>query len=50
MVQQTEGQFMNPADFCLDDEERIVVIEWRNNRIQVMSKEGESIFTFGNSG
>ena len=45
-----KGDFKNPFDVCLDDEERIVVTEYGNDRIQVMSKEGESIFTFGNSG
>ena len=45
-----KGKFEGPYDVCLDDEERIVVTEWGNNRIQVMSKEGESIFTFGDSG
>ena len=45
-----KGEFKNPYDVCLDDEERIVVTEWGNNRIQVMSKKGESILTFGDSG
>ena len=45
-----KGQFKQPLDACLDDEGRIVVTECCNNRIQVMSKEGESIFTFGDSG
>ena len=42
-----KGEFMNPYDVRLDDEERIVVTEYNNDRIQVISKEGESIFTFG---
>ena len=45
-----KGELKDPFDVCLDDEERIVVTEYGNNRIQVMSKEGESIFTFGDSG
>ena len=45
-----KGEFMKPYDVCLDDEARIVVTELGNNRIQVMSKEGESILTFGDSG
>ena len=45
-----KGQFKGPFDVCLDDEDRIVVTEWGNNRIQVMSKDGKSIFTFGDSG
>ena len=45
-----KGEFKEPYDVCLDDEGRIVVTEFGNNRIQLMSKEGESIFTFGDSG
>ena len=45
-----KGEFQSPVDVCLDDEERIVVTEYNNNRIQVMSKDGDSIFTFGDSG
>ena len=45
-----KGEFGNPIDVTVDDEERIVVTEWGNDRIQVMSKEGESIFTFGDKG
>ena len=45
-----KGELKNPFDVRLDDEERIVVTEWGNNRIQVMSKDGESILTFGDSG
>ena len=45
-----KGGFMKPFDVRLDDEDRIVVTEWGNNRIQVMSKNGESILTFGDSG
>ena len=45
-----KGELNGPYDVRLDDEERIVVTEWGNHRIQVMSKEGESIFTFGDRG
>ena len=45
-----KGEFSWPIDDTVDDEERIVVTERDNNRIQVMSKEGESIFTFGDKG
>ena len=30
-------------DVCLDEERRIVVTEFKNNRIQVMSRKGETI-------
>ena len=45
-----KGEFMKPYDVCLDDKGRIVVTEWGNDRIQVISKDGESILTFGDSG
>ena len=45
-----KGEFGNPIDVTVDNKERIVVTEWGNGRIQVMSKDGESIFTFGDKG
>ena len=45
-----KGQFNFPIDVCLDDERHIVVTDNGNNRIQVMSREGESISIFGDSG
>ena len=45
-----KGEFGGPVDVTVDDEERVVVTEWGNNRIKVMPKEGESIFTFGDKG
>ena len=45
-----KGEFGRPINVTVDDKERIVVTERGNDRIQVMSKEGESIFTFGDKG
>ena len=45
-----KGHFNTPLSICLDDKERIVVTEFYNNRVQVMSKEGEALFTIGDSG
>ena len=45
-----KGHFNTPLSICLDDKERIVVTEFSNNRVQVMSKEGEALFTIGDSG
>ena len=45
-----KGEFGNPMNVTVDNKERIVVTEWGNGRIQVVSKEGESIFTFGDKG
>ena len=39
----------NPVDVCLDDEKRIVVTECINDRVLVLSKEGKTIFKFGDS-
>ncbi|XP_022801950.1 tripartite motif-containing protein 3-like [Stylophora pistillata] len=45
-----KGEFMAPQYVTVDDEDRIVVTEFNNHRIQVISKEGESIFMFGDCG
>ena len=47
---EEKGELTNPVYVTMDDEERIVVTESSNHRIQVMSKEGRSIFTFGDKG
>ena len=47
---ERKGRFKTPISICLDDTERIVVTEFSNNRVQVMSKEGEALFTIGDSG
>ena len=45
-----KGQFNFPVDVCLYEERHIVVTELENDRLQVMSREGESISIFGDSG
>ena len=37
----------NPLRLSMDDKEQIVVSDYNNNRIQVLAKNGENIFTFG---
>ena len=49
-IGEEKGELTNPVYVTVDDEERIVVTESSNHRIQVMSKEGRSIFTFGDKG
>ena len=44
------GEFYFPTDVCLDEERRIVVTEFSSNRVQVLSREGETISFFGNIG
>ena len=41
-----EGEFSSPVDVRLDDEGRIVVTEFCGNRIQVLSKDWETISMF----
>ena len=43
-------EFSHPVYVGLDDEGRIVVTECSNHRIHVLSKDGETIFIFGDSG
>ena len=45
-----KGEFSASFDVCLDEQHRIVVTEGGNNRIQVMTKQGETISIFGDSG
>ncbi len=45
-----KGEFYSPVDVCLDEQHRIVVTDCGNHRIHVFSKEGETIFIFGDSG
>ena len=47
---ERKGYFMAPCSVHLDHAERFVVTELHNNRVQVMSKEGEALFTVGDSG
>ena len=44
------GEFCSPTDVCLDEERRIVVTESSSERIQLLSREGETISIFGNIG
>ena len=43
------GEFHDPASVCLDKEGRIIVADYNNNRIQVLSQDGEPLFQFGDS-
>ena len=49
-IGEEKGELRNPIDVTVEDEGRVVVTEWGNNRIQVMSDQGQSIFTFGDKG
>ena len=45
-----EGELCCPEGVCMDGEGRVAVAEGGNNRIQVFTKDGEPVFTFGDSG
>jgi len=45
-----EAEFRNPASVCLDGQGRIVVAEYVNSRVQVLTKDGEPVLKFGDSG
>ena len=45
-----DGEFQNPASVCVDEEGRVIVADFHNNRIQVLSQDGEPLFQFGDSG
>ena len=45
-----DGEFQNPNSVCVDEEGRVIVADFYNNRIQVLSQDGEPLFQFGNSG
>ena len=44
------GEFHSPTCLCVDEEGRVIVADYGNNRIQVLSQDGEPLFQFGNSG
>ncbi|XP_078369637.1 E3 ubiquitin-protein ligase TRIM45-like [Oculina patagonica] len=45
-----EGKLQNPESVCIDGEGHVVVADFNNNRIQVLTKDGKSVFKFGDSG
>ena len=45
-----EGEFYNPVYVCRDSEGRVVVTEFRNGRIQVLTEDFKPLLTFGDTG
>ena len=45
-----EGEFKNPVSICMDGEGHVVVTEFNNNRIQVLTNKGKPVFKFGDRG
>ena len=45
-----KGEFSMPVGLSMDNKEQIIVSDYNNNRIKVLAKDGENIFTFGHAG
>ena len=45
-----KGEFSEPFHVCLDEQHRIVVAEYYDDRIQIITQQGETISIFGDSG
>ena len=45
-----DGEFYSPVSLCMDGKGRVIVAEFRNNRVQVISVDGKPVFKFGDSG
>ena len=45
-----DGEFQSPLGVCVDDEGRVIVADYRNYRVQVLSLDGEPLFKFQDSG
>lgn len=44
------GEFRSPRGVCVDNNERILVVDQSNARVQVFSLQGEFLFMFGSRG
>ena len=47
---KAKGEFANPCCVFMNSEERVVVTEFNNSRIQVLTKDFKPLFIFGDSG
>ena len=45
-----DGEFWKPVSVCVDNEGRVIVADCRNHRVQILSQDGEPLFTFGDNG
>ena len=44
------GEFKHPISICMDGKGNIIVAEYSNNRVQVLTRDGVPMFKFGDSG
>ena len=45
-----DSEFHSPVSLCMDGKGRVIVAEFRNSRVQVISVDGKPVFKFGDSG
>ena len=45
-----EGEFQHPVSVCMDGKGNIIVADYSNNRVQVLTRDGVPMFKFGDSG
>ena len=45
-----DGEFQYPVSVCVDDVRRVVVDDYFNSRVQVLSQNGKPLFKFGDNG
>ena len=45
-----DGEFKSPLSVCMDGDGHVVVTDFCNNRIQVLTKDGKPVLKFGDSG
>lgn len=45
-----EGEFQQPVSVCMDGKGNIIVADYSNNRVQVLTRDGVPMFKFGDSG
>ena len=45
-----DGEFQKPLSVCINDQGQIVVSDWLNDRIQLLTPNGQPVFTVGTTG
>ena len=45
-----DGEFRNPVSLSMDGEGRVIVAEFSNSRVQILSDDGKPVIKFGDSG
>ena len=45
-----DGQFNGPCGISVDQDDRVLVTDWNNHRVQVFNRDGKFLFKFGDFG